>query len=203
MSLITNRDARPRRTVLIAIAGLVIAVILLGAGGFLWFSGNKGPLVGGPFVLEDGNGHQVTNRDFRGKYMLVYFGYTYCPDVCPTTLNTIAEAIDKLGQKANEVQPIFITVDPKRDTPAVVKQYTTSFSPRLMGLTGTPEQIATVAKEYRVYYAEHRIGPKPDDYAMDHTSVLYLMGPDGSFLAPIRPDQTSDEMAKELANLIS
>ena len=109
---------------ILGIIGLLVAVLLLGTGAFLWLSGGgPGSLVGGPFTLEDGNGKPVTDRDFRGKYMLVYFGYTFCPDVCPTTLNEVADALDQLGPKADRLQPIFITVDPKRDTPAVVKQY--------------------------------------------------------------------------------
>jgi protein SCO1/2 len=186
------------------IIGLLVAVLLLGTGAFVWLSGDgTASLVGGPFTLQDGNGKQVTDRDFRGKYMLVYFGYTFCPDVCPTTLNEVADAVDRLGPKADRLQPIFITVDPKRDTPSVVKQYTAAFSPRLIGLTGSPEQIAQVAKEYRVYYAEHRAGPGPGDYTMDHSSILYLMGPDGKFIAPIRADETGAEMAADLARFIS
>jgi protein SCO1/2 len=135
--------------------------------------------------------------------MLVYFGYTFCPDVCPTTLNEVSEALDHLGAKADRLQPIFITVDPKRDTPAVVRQYVAAFTPKLLGLTGTPDQIAKVANEYRVYYAEHRTGPGPNDYTMDHSSVLYLMGPDGQFIAPIRTDETGPEIAADLGKLIS
>ncbi len=101
------------------------------------------------------------------------------------------------------MQPLFITVDPKRDTPAVVKQYAAAFSPRLVGLTGSPEQIAAAAKAYRVYYAEHRTGPGPDDYSMDHSSVLYLMAPNGRFIAPLRADQTGTEMAATLEKLVS
>ncbi|HTI83176.1 MAG TPA: SCO family protein, partial [Acetobacteraceae bacterium] len=173
-----------RSPIIFGIMGLVVAVLIIGTGAFVWLSGGgSASLVGGPFTLEDGTGKQVTDSDFRGKYMLVYFGYTFCPDVCPTTLNEVAEALDHLGAKANNLQPIFITVDPKRDTPAVVKQYTAAFSPRLIGLTGTPEQIANVAKAYRVYYAEHRTGTGPNDYSMDHSSILYLMGPDGKFIA--------------------
>lgn len=186
------------------IIGLLVAVLLLGTGAFLWLSGSGSKsLIGGPFVLQDGNGKQVTDRDFRGNYMLVYFGYTFCPDVCPTTLNELASALDHLGAKANKLQPIFITVDPKRDTPSVMKQYTAAFTPRLIGLTGTAEQIADVAKEYRVYYAEHRTGPGPSDYSMDHSSILYLMGPDGQFIAPIRADESGDQMATDLAKLMS
>jgi protein SCO1/2 len=187
-----------------AIIGLLVALLLLGAGAFLWLSGTaRGPTVGGPFTLVSGDGHTVTDRDFRGKYLLVYFGYAYCPDVCPTTLNAVAGALDKLGNTADRLQPLFITVDPRRDTPAVIKQYAAAFSPRLQGLTGTPAEIATVAKEYRVYYAEHRTGPGPNDYSMDHSSILYLMGPDGRFIAPIRADGTSAEIAAEIGKLMS
>jgi protein SCO1/2 len=110
--------------------------------------------------------------------------------------------MDKLGPEAGRVQPVFITVDPKRDTPAVVRQYAAAFGPKVQGLTGTDEEIAKVAKEYRVYYAEHRTGPGPNDYSMDHSSVLYLMGPNGSFIAPVRADQSGDEMAASLKRLM-
>jgi protein SCO1/2 len=186
------------------IIGLLVAVFILGTGAFVWLSGGgSASLVGGPFTLEDGSGKQVTDGDYRGKYMLVYFGYTFYPDVCPTTLNEVADAMDHLGPKASELQPIFITVDPKRDTPAVVKQYAAAFSPRLIGLTGTPEEIAKVAKEYRVYYAEHRTGPGPNDYSMDHSSILYLMGPDGKFIAPVQADESGAQMAAEISKLMS
>jgi protein SCO1/2 len=191
-------------TFIIGIIGLLVAMLILGTGAFLWLSGGgEASLVGGPFTLQDGNGKQVTDRDFRGKYMLVYFGYTFCPDVCPTTLNEVADALEHLGTKANELQPIYITVEPKRDTPAVVQQYVTAFSPRLIGLTGTPEQIAAVAQAYRVYYAEHRTGSGPNDYTMDHSSILYLMGPDGKFIAPIRTDEDGSQIAADLGKLMS
>ena len=200
-----NTITRPNR-ILYATIGLLLAVLLLGAGGFMWLSsgtGGAGSLgVGGPFTLQNGDGKTVTNKDFQGKYMLVYFGYTFCPDVCPTTLNAVAEAVDKLGSDASRLRPVFITVDPKRDTPSVVKRYAAAFGPRIEPLTGTPEQIATVAKEYRVYYAEHRTGPGPDDYSMDHSSVLYLMNPNGGFLAPLRADESPDAMAADLKKLM-
>jgi protein SCO1/2 len=191
--------------ILYATMGLLLAVLLVGAGGFLWLSrsGGNGTLgIGGPFTLQDGSGKTVTDKDFRGKYMLVYFGYTFCPDVCPTTLNAVADAMDKMGPAASRIQPLFITVDPKRDTPPVVKQYAAAFGPSIEGLTGTPAEIATVAKEYRVYYAEHRTGPGPNDYSMDHSSVLYLMSPDGGFIAPVRADQSGDEIAANLKKLM-
>jgi protein SCO1/2 len=202
----TTTDPKiPSPRVLYATLGLLLAVLLLGAGAFMWLGGNggNGALgIGGPFTLEDGNGKPVTDRDFRGKYMLVYFGYTFCPDVCPTTLNAVADAMDKLGPEAARVQPLFITVDPKRDTPSVVKQYAAAFGPNVRGLTGTEGEIAKVAKEYRVYYAEHRTGPGPNDYSMDHSSVLYLMSPNGSFLAPVRADGSGDEIAASLKKLM-
>jgi protein SCO1/2 len=190
----------------LAIAGLVVAVLLICGAAVLLLTGHgrqNASGIGGPFALIDGNGKPVTDQDFQGKFMLVYFGYTFCPDVCPTTLNEIAEAMDKLGPAAARVQPIFITVDPKRDTPDVIKQYAASFSPQLLGLTGTPEQIARVAKEYRVYYAEHRTGPGPNDYSMDHSSILYLMGPDGQFIEPIPADETAATIAADIKKVVS
>jgi protein SCO1 len=199
-----NTTTKPDR-ILYVTMGVLLAVLLIGAGGFLWLSsgGRDNPLgIGGPFTLLDGNGQTVTDKDFRGKYMLVYFGYTFCPDVCPTTLNAVADAMDKLGPAASNIQPLFITVDPKRDTPAVVKQYAAAFGPKIEGLTGTPEEIANVAKVYRVYYAEHRTGTGPNDYSMDHSSVLYLMGPNGDFVAPVRADQSGEEIVVNLKKLM-
>jgi len=131
--------------------------------------------------------------------MLVYFGYTYCPDVCPTTLSALAAALDKLGPKASELAPIFITIDPRRDTPQVMGRYTAAFSPRLIGLTGTPAEIAKVAKEYWVYYAKHVTGPGPNDYSMDHSSIIYMMGPNGKFIAPVHAESSPADMAADIS----
>jgi protein SCO1 len=201
----TTTDRGPSNQTVYAIIGVLVAAMLLAAGGYLFLSGSQPAAltVGGPFSLIDGDGHPVTDQTWHGKYMLVYFGYTYCPDVCPTTMTNLADALDKMGAKADRLQPLFITVDPKRDTPAVVKQYAAAFGPRIIGLTGSAEQIAGAAKAYRVYYAEHRTGPGPDDYSMDHSSVLYLMGPDGRFIAPLRADQSGPEMAAALTKLMS
>src|SRR5690349_12879912 len=201
----TIQPKAPPRRVLYAITGVVLAALLLGVGGFMWLSGDEsgGALrIGGPFTLQDGSGKTVTDRDFRGRYMLVYFGYTFCPDVCPTTLTAVADAMDRLGPDASKIRTVFITVDPKRDTSAVVGKYAAAFGPNVVGLTGTPEAIARVAKEYRVYYAEHRTGPGPNDYVMDHSSVLYLMDPKGGFMAPMRADQSGTEMAVALKKLM-
>jgi protein SCO1 len=156
--------------------------------------------IGGPFSLIDSHGQPVTNKSWPGKYLLVYFGYTSCPDVCPTTLSDVAGALASLGSRADRIQPVFITVDPKRDTPGVLAGYTSLFSPRLVGLTGSPDAIAKAAKEYRVYYAEHRTGPGPNDYAMDHSSTLYLMAPDGHFITTIRAEQQPAAMASDIAS---
>lgn len=206
MSMDNNEAPKSRGSgTIYAAIGLLFALLLIGTGAYMWFSGGApaGMTVGGAFTLVNGDGKPVNDKDFRGKYMLVYFGYTFCPDVCPTTLSTIADALDKLGPKADRIRPLFITVDSKRDTPAVVKQFAAAFGPRVEGLTGTADQIATVAKAYRVYYAEHRTGSGRDDYTMDHSSVLYLMGPDGRFIAPIRADMAADQMAASLAKLVS
>lgn len=188
-----------------ALIGIVLAMLLLGTGAFLWMTGaDPGrAMIGGPFTLTSGDGKTVSDRDFRGKFMLIYFGYSFCPDVCPTSLNTMAEALDRLGPLAEKVQPIFITVDPRRDDQAAVKQYAAAFGPRMIGLTGTEEQIGAIARAFRVYYRENRTGPGPNDYSMDHSSILYLMGPDGRFIAPIRAEQTPDAIAAVLRQRLS
>jgi protein SCO1/2 len=152
---------------------------------------------GGPFSLTDQNGKAVTDADYRGKYLLVYFGYTYCPDMCPTGLQGIAHVLDKLGPDAAKVQPLFITIDPARDTPQKLKEYDASFHPQIIGLTGTAAQIAAVAKEYQVYYAK---GEQVDDkdYIMDHSSLIYLMDPQGNFLTAINEDADPDTILKAL-----
>jgi protein SCO1/2 len=199
----TTSERNQTQRVIYALMGALMVMLLVGSGVYLWIGGAGGGLgIGGPFTLEDGNGHTVTDADFHGKYMLVYFGYTYCPDVCPTTLTAVADAMDRLGADAAKIRPVFITVDPRRDTPAVMKQYTAAFGPALVGLTGTPQEVAQVAKEYRVYYAKHRTGPGPNDYAMDHSSVLYLVNPQGQFVAPLRADLSGRALAEALKRLI-
>lgn len=191
----------PRRRVLAA-AGAVLG-LAAGAGAWLVLrpgAGDAGLAIGGPFTLTDGNGRVVTDASLRGRYALIYFGYTYCPDVCPTTLNALAAALVELGPKGDRVTPVFITVDPARDTPPVVRSYVAAFSPRLVGLTGTPAQIAKVEREYRVYAARHVTGPGPGDYTMDHTSLIYLMDPRGRFVAVVRADQPPQAMAADITS---
>jgi len=153
--------------------------------------------IGGPFTLTDHTGRQVTDRDYLGGFVLIYFGYTFCPDVCPTELGDIAQALDELGDDAAAVTPVMITVDPERDTPQVLAGYVALFHERLVGLTGTPEQIKQVASAYRVYYRKAE-NPGYTDYLMDHTSFIYLLDPQGKVAALFRYGTPPEEMAKRI-----
>jgi len=159
-------------------------------------------LVGGAFTLTDNTGKRVTDQDYRGRYTLVFFGYTSCPDICPAGLQLMAGALDKLGAKAERITPIFISVDPQRDTPEKLAAYVKNFDPRLVGLTGTPDEIAAVAKAYKVYYAKVPSKERPDDYTMDHTSIIYVMDPKGEFVTHFTPSTSVDEMAAKLNKIL-
>jgi protein SCO1/2 len=160
-------------------------------------------LIGGDFTLINQDGKTVTNKDFEGKYMLIYFGYTFCPDVCPTELQVMTGALEKLGDQAKLIQPVFVSVDPQRDKPEIMKDYVSNFFPGMIGLTGTPEQISRVAKLYRVYYSKAaEKGAAPDEYAMDHSSIVYLMGPDGSFVKHFSYGTDADKLAQGLKTAI-
>ena len=182
------------------------------AGGLLWYESEHVPglgrvvttgqaQIGGPFTLIDQTGKRVTSADFRGRYMLIYFGYSFCPDVCPTTLGVMAEALDKMGPRKNRVVPVFITIDPERDTPKVLADYMKAFGPQFVGLTGSLKEIAAVEKEYRVYAAKAPLtGPdgKVVGYGMNHSSVVYLMGPDGKLVSFYDEAVSPEELAKDL-----
>lgn len=159
-------------------------------------------LIGGPFALTDQNGKKVTDETFRGRHMLVFFGFTNCPDICPAGLQLIAAALDKLGPKAANVTPIFVSVDPARDTPAKLATYVKNFDDRIVGLTGTPEEIAAIAKAYRVFYEKTPNEKTPSEYGMNHTSIIYLMGPDGSYVAHFTPMTTVDQMVEQLSKVL-
>ena len=159
--------------------------------------------IGGPFTLSTPDGTTVTDQTYRGKWLLVYFGYTFCPNSCPTTLLEVATALKKLGPDAAQVQPLFITVDPQRDTPEVMRQYTQSFDPRIVGLTGTPQQIAAAAQEYGAYHVRHRTGPGTGDYVMDHSTYLYVMDPQGKFVRVFDTGTSGDQIADALRELIA
>ena len=150
--------------------------------------------VGGPFALIDQAGRPRTEMDFRGKLMLVYFGFTYCPDICPADLQTIGLAIDRLGAAGDAVQPLFVTLDPGRDTVAHLNDYVALFHPRLVGLTGDAQAIRRAADAYKVYYAKVPT-EKGDDYTIDHTAYIYLMGPDGKYLGFLPPNTDVERMA--------
>lgn len=138
-------------------------------------------LIKSEFELIDHRGHKVTANDYRGKWQLVFFGFTFCPDVCPTTLTTVAQAMDILGDEAERVTPLFITVDPGRDTPEIMAEYVSAFHPRMVGLTGTSEQIKSATEAFRVYYAKAPQKDAPDGYLMGHSGFIYLMTPDGTY----------------------
>ena len=157
------------------------------------------PTIGGPFTLVDQTGKTVSNSDLEGRLLLIFFGYTFCPDVCPNALTTMTEALDLLGAKADDITPVFITVDPERDTPEQLAMYVEYFHPRLVGLTGTAEQVAKVAKAYRVYYAKAgEDGADADDYIMDHTSITYLMDRDGTFRLHFTQGTDAETMAERI-----
>lgn len=203
----TGFAAMPAGLRLFIIAGLVVVIAGIGAiFALLTRDGTIGtahegrstgsPLVGGAFSLVDQNGTARTNTDFAGKLMLLYFGYTFCPDVCPTGLQRLAEGLDVLTDAERaEVVPLFITIDPARDTSAVLKEYVAQFHPALLGLTGTPDQIATAAKAYRVYYRKSDQTKNQADYLMDHSSIIFLMGRDGTYKAHFTHDSQPEAIA--------
>lgn len=159
-------------------------------------------LIGGPFTLTNQKGERVTDETFRGKYMLVSFGYTFCPDVCPAELQLMANAMDLLGAKAEKVAPIFITIDPRRDTVAQIAGYVENFHPRMVGLTGTPEEVKAAAGAYRVYYAKAEGASTASGYLMDHSTFIYLMDQQGHYVAHfpygISREKLADGIAKAM-----
>jgi protein SCO1 len=204
-----NTPAGSPRFIIAAV--LLAGTLILAAGALLGFALHENPkgaagtllgsAIGGPFHLVDQNGKLVSDADLKGKWQLVFFGYTHCPDTCPTALNEISLALDQLGTKRDEVEVVFITVDPERDTPDVLKSYVQSFDASIIALTGSPAAVAQAAKDYRVYYAKHS---RPDGgYDMDHSAVIYIMDPQGRFTATFTPDATADAMAERLQKLLS
>ncbi|WP_045837448.1 SCO family protein [Hyphomicrobium sp. 99] len=160
------------------------------------------PAVGGPFSLFDQTGKRVTDKDFLGRYMLVFFGYTNCPDICPAGLQVMSAALDKLGDRARDVVPVFITLDPKEDTPERLATYLKSFHPRLVGLTGSESDTAAAAKAYRVFYQKVPDDKDPSHYSIDHSAIFYLMGKDGTLVAPIPHTNDVDQLALAIEKAI-
>jgi len=199
--------AKPAQRILL---GTFAFLALFGLGAFVTFTSDLRPGaasstgIGGPFVLTASDGTTVTDRTFRGRWMLIYFGYTHCPDICPTTLLAVSQVLEKLGPLADKVQPIFISLDPERDTPKVVGEFVNSFDKRILGLTGKPEEIAAVAKQFRVYYKKEAPIEGSNDYFLEHSSYIYVMGPDGRYVTLFTHDETEapDEMVSRLQKLI-
>lgn len=158
----------------------------------------QGLVLGGPFSMVDHTGRAVTQADYAGRNLLVYFGFTYCPDVCPTELGTIAAALDEMGTLGEQVTPMLITIDPERDTPEALADYVSRFHPRMVGLTGSAEQVAAAARAYRVFYAKVE-RPEMSAYLMDHSSFIYLVGPDGRVRTLFRPESTPEAIAQSVS----
>jgi protein SCO1 len=193
------------RLIAFVIAGFLIGAIA-GAGVLLLATPQGGQpvqssgaaLIGGPFSLVGGDGKPVTDRDFRGRYMLIFFGFTHCPDICPAELQVVAQALEQLGDKAKKVVPIFITLDPERDTPEAMANYVKSFGPNFVGLTGSPEAIAAAAKAYRVAYSKVENKESAGDYSVDHSALVYLMDPEGRYVTHFSYGLSADQMAEKL-----
>jgi protein SCO1/2 len=192
-----------RQSRLVLVIGAFAAGLLLCLGAITLIAGTNIPSkafqpanIGGPFRLVDQNGKTVTDGDLKGKPFLVFFGFTHCPDVCPTTLFDVSEVMRSLGPDADRTAALFITVDPERDTPASLKDYLGSFDPHLRGITGAPDAVAAVAKEYRVYYK--KVPTDNGDYSMDHTAIVYLMDKNGRFVAPFSLRRTPEASADDL-----
>jgi protein SCO1 len=194
---------RPNSRILIAIVLALAAAGAFGAAGVslveipaprVATSGTAA--VGGPFTLVSTKGGNVTDQTYRGKWLLIFFGYTFCPDACPTALYNISVALEKLGSDAGKLQPLFVTVDPRRDTREVMAEYLKSFDSRIIGLTGTQDQVDRVVKEYRVYVAQQKSETEGDDnYLVSHSAYIYLMDPQGKFVNVIQGSEAGEEIA--------
>ena len=195
------------RLLTVIVAGFLIGA-MGGAAALLLTGGASDPnvtttgkaLIGGPFTLVDQHGKTVTDRDFRGRHMLVFFGFTHCPDICPAELQVISASLDELGPKAEEVVPIFVTLDPERDTPEVMADYVKNFGSRFVGLTGSAEAIAEAAKAYRVAFSkfENKDAVDDDNYSIDHSAFVYLMGRDGEYITHFNYGAPAAKMTETL-----
>jgi len=186
-----------------ALLGAWIFALAVAAGWIGWDAWHGGkPSIGGPFALTDQDGRTVTSDSLKGKPTLIYFGFTYCPDVCPTSLLLMENAIQQLGPAAaKKVNLVFITIDPERDTAELLKGYVTNFGPTFIGLTGTPQQIAEVARAYRVYYQKVP-GKDGGPYLMDHSSILYLLDRNGRFVTHFTHDAKAEAIAAAVGKLL-
>jgi protein SCO1/2 len=189
----TRRAAIPLLAFVFGLAALgLVSVTLLGKG-----SAPPAGGVGGPFTLVDQDGRTVTDKDFAGRAHLVFFGFTHCPDVCPTTLQQLSDVLAALGPKGRDVKALFITVDPERDTPEALKQYLASFDPRIVGLTGSPDAVAGAVKAYRAY--SRKVPLKDGDYTMEHTALVYIMDAKNAFVGSLNLMRPAPDAAAEVA----
>lgn len=193
------------RLIVVIVAGFLIGAIagaavlaLTGYGSSPQVANSGKALIGGPFTLIDQNGNTVTAQDFRGRFMLVFFGFTHCPDICPAELQVMSQSLEALGPQAEEVVPIFITLDPERDTQAVMDAYLKNFGSRFVGLTGSPEAVAAAAKAYRVAHSKFQEDPASSDYSVDHSALVYLMGRDGEYVTHFAYGTPADKMTEKL-----
>ena len=191
---------RPHQAVLIAATAITIAAM----AAFILYSdrgsqGNGIAAIGGPFTLSDQSGRSLTDQDLKGSHSLIYFGYTFCPDVCPTGLQVMSNAMDQLrAETQQKITPVFITIDPDRDTADQLKSYLGNFHPRIIGLTGTKGQIAQVARAYRVYYAKAKESRGKRDYLMDHSSIIFLMDREGNYISHFTHATAAEDLAEKL-----
>lgn len=196
---------------IVLLAGFLVGA-LGGAAALIVTSSAQGPkvettgtaLIGGPFTLVDQNGKTVTDRDFRGKYMLIFFGFTHCPDICPAELQVMSAALDALGSKADEVVPVFVTLDPERDTREAVGTYVKNFGKNFVGLTGSPTAIANAAKAYRVTYSKFEYKGKNGNYrySIDHSALVYLMDKDGQYLTHFTYGTPASKMTETMRSYL-
>lgn len=195
---------RPSRSVLLPLAAFVAGLVAISVALVMTLvpqhpqSGPSG--IGGPFTLVDQNGATVSERDFAGKPYLMFFGFTHCPDVCPTTLQQISDVLAALGRKADTLKVAFVSVDPERDTPESLKTYLSSFDPRIVGLTGSPEQVAAAIKTFRAY--AKKVPSQGGDYTMEHTALVYLMDARNGFVGAVNLNRPATETAAELSKRI-
>jgi protein SCO1/2 len=189
---------RNRMSLLIVLAACLVAIGALAvvAVDLKPQAASRQVAVGGPFSLTDQDGKTITDADMKGHPFIVFFGFTHCPDVCPTTLYDLSQALNGLGDDAKNIPALFVTVDPERDTPEVMKRYVSNFNPDIRGVTGDPAAIQAMVKAYRGY--AKKVPTEDGDYTMDHTAVVYLMGADGQFISPLNLQRPTAEVVKEL-----
>lgn len=202
-----DEKAEPSRRGPILIVAAVLAVAVGLGIGFLIPVGQPDlevnqSIIGGQFEMVNHLGETVTQETFKGRHMLVYFGYTFCPDVCPTELQAVTVALNDMGKKADAITPVFVTIDPERDDVAAVREYIGFFHPRLVGLTGTPAQVQTITDAFGVYYARARDTGETSDYLMDHSSLIFLMDEDGRYVTHIRTGTAPEAIARQLTDAL-